>query len=432
MLLSPESSISPFSLKNRSQMSQKRDENDDSDNSNVSESDDDDFFPLAQKSVSTPQSGSQSRRQGQAHLSYCSQSEGSIHFFAAQTEKIPFNLRDLQKITNEKYETKLNFSQGSFEYSQKGALTFSQTANSQYSQRANSQFSPTFCSYNDADDYYGSQLNVAQSDWTIFPMDSYRCVPQYSKCVLIQWGREEYHFNVKSLFEKQTRVNNHIRAILIDDMVYACTELKVSSRALFLSVKLLDIILDNENLTQDKLFCTGIACLSLSAKIENSLYPGASRYVNVFNNSNESISENDLTSRELEIMNILQFNMTHTTVIQYIKYWLNFVQSNEQLSQMVMFVAVCSILHDEVAIMRTELVSLAIMAVAMYARKESMDVLDPYFLEYGYDKIKEVSAKIIAAINGVLAEEESVIKERFSIMYSSPTSWHYEIPTFKE
>ena len=76
---------------------------------------------------------------------------------------------------------------------------------------------------------------------------------------------------VKSLFEKQTRVTDHIRALLIDRMVHTCTRLNAATRSLFLAVKLLDIVLENENLTQDNLLVTGMACLSLGCKMENGI-----------------------------------------------------------------------------------------------------------------------------------------------------------------
>lgn len=418
---SPSQGFSPIVKKTYVPKYNRHDENDDSDNMMQEDSsEEDDFYPLAQKPNPTPPSSSQLN--SFAGQCYCSQSEGSIHFFATQAEKIPFKLHDSQ--SQDKTE-------GTLQFSQVNSLQQFSQSNSQLSQR-NSQFSqlsPTFShSYCESEEYYGSQLSVSPCEWQVFAPENYRCVPRYTKFVLKQWREEEYHFEVKSLLEKQDKVDQHSRAILIDCMAGSCSELRVSSRALFLSVKILDIILSKEKLTLDNISLTSAACLSLAAKMENGQYPGADKYVREFDGGAGYFNENDLITREQEIFEIIDFNLTRTTIIQFLKYWLNMVRADATVSQIAMFVGVCSLLHGDLAMMKAEIISLGVIIIALNTRKLSFDMLKDDIARLGHDAVKDVCKKIIEATKGAILQEDSSIIDNFNSMSCSPVRFKYELP----
>lgn len=393
------------------------DENVDNESWNQSDDDSDNDIPCAQRPIATPTSGS--RKIGTVSCFDSSQSEGAYHFFESKADKIPFNFKDSQQSIVEK--------ENYFNFSQHGA--------SQHSQRSQScsQMSPTFSRSDipDSDEYYGSQIGTSPNDWEGFPEDHYRCVPKYLKNIIRQWRKEEMQFDTKTLFDNQKEITERTRAIVIDWLLHQCSYLKVPSRALFLACRIFDKMISVEPFDTDSAFLTAMVCLSLSAKVENTLYPGANKYVRILNDENIECTENDFTEREIKILSFLNFNMTYTTQIQFLKLFMNVVQADFRTSQCVMFVASCSLLSSELAMERSELVALSVLAIALNACEVSMDVLNEEFNLFGFKKIESIIEKILATIRGVLDDRESLIQAHFNSMSYQPTNIQYTMPKFK-
>lgn len=389
------------------------------DNELWDESDDsEDDFPLAQRANATPTSGSQSSKMGKVSYFDCSQSEGTIRYFDTKSDKIPFNLKDSQSSIIER----------------DGAPQFSQSNASQLSQRSQtcSQLSPTFSrsESGDNDEYYGSQIGASPMEWEVFPSDHYRCVPKYIKTILRQWRKEEMSFDTKLLLACQKEIDDRTRSAVIDWLVHSCSYLKVPSRALFLACRMFDKMLSLEPQDTDSSFITAIACLSLATKAENSHYPGINKYLQILADENIEIKEDELINLELQILSKLNFNLTVTTQVNFLKLFMNVVQADAKASQCAMFISICSLLSSELALERAELVALASIAISLEVCDIPMDVLDEEIKLFGVKKLESTVEKILVEIKNVLDDRESLILAHFNSMYYCPPSIQYVMPKF--
>ena len=151
------------------------------------------------------------------------------------------------------------------------------------------------------------------------------------KCTFITMkGDEPEKIDIKSseLFENETRNN------MVKWLSFLCETLNFNTQTLYRSVIIFDKfisvsdLLENEDLTQEKMNLITIGCLSLATKLEEI----NCNYVKFFTDKVINLpdcqifSVKDLTNMEMTILKKLKFKTLYTTSYDFLIYYLNLAE----------------------------------------------------------------------------------------------------------
>ena len=134
-----------------------------------------------------------------------------------------------------------------------------------------------------------------------------------------EYLKEMYHNllleeeNIKSLFgymKNQTDINEKMRAMLIDWIIDVHFKFKLKADTLFLTVWLIDKYLSLKKVKRSKLQLIGVTCMLIACKYEEIYSPEVFDFVYITENSYE---KKDIINLELEILVLLEFNITVPT-----------------------------------------------------------------------------------------------------------------------
>ena len=118
---------------------------------------------------------------------------------------------------------------------------------------------------------------------------------------------------IKSLFgymKNQVDMNEKMRAMLIDWIIDVHFKFKLKADTLFLTVWLIDKYLSLKKVRRNKLQLIGVTCMLIACKYEEIYSPEVFDFVYITENSYE---KKDIIDLELEILTLLDFNVTVPT-----------------------------------------------------------------------------------------------------------------------
>jgi cyclin B len=118
---------------------------------------------------------------------------------------------------------------------------------------------------------------------------------------------------LKNLFgymENQPDINEKMRAMLIDWIIYVHFKFKLKSDTLFLTVWLIDRYLSEKQMKRGRLQLLGVTSMLISCKYEEIYSPEVFDFVYITESSYE---KKDIINLELEMLKMLEFNVTIPT-----------------------------------------------------------------------------------------------------------------------
>ena len=119
--------------------------------------------------------------------------------------------------------------------------------------------------------------------------------------------------NVKSLFgymKNQNDINEKMRAMLVDWLIDVHFKFKLKANTLFLTIWLVDKYLSLKKIKRNKLQLIGVTCMLISCKYEEIYSPEVFDFIYITENSYE---KKDIIDLEMEILTLLDFNITVPT-----------------------------------------------------------------------------------------------------------------------
>lgn len=353
-----------------------------------------------------------------------------------------------QEYSSDASESQCRSSQSPFRSQSQSPLRSSQSSYIQSSQIQNSQKgkvlfqlnedSQTGCSQTHCSQFYCSQTDeiafCSQSipgcySQLIRPIDSSACVPLYVDSVLFQVRANDIKYTPTSdIFENQKSITPLDRENRIKWMIENMIKLEVSVRAMFLCVRLFNKVISIIDMDEESVILYSIACLGLGAKFENSFAQPVSSYAEL----SAQFTDEEIIECEQEILLKLDFQISIPTEKFFLNFWANQIQSDEIFGMMATFISFCSFLDSRISSYPAEVVAAAIFHIAV-------DSYDPSYLiqplndtasKFGYQKIKECEVFIVEDINKVISDDDSIIKNMFSITERKSVSidYTYDVP----
>ena len=119
--------------------------------------------------------------------------------------------------------------------------------------------------------------------------------------------------NIKSLFgymKNQNDINEKMRAMLVDWLIDVHFKFKLKANTLFLTIWLVDKYLSLKKIKRNKLQLIGVTCMLISCKYEEIYSPEVFDFIYITENSYE---KKDIIDLEMEILTLLDFNITVPT-----------------------------------------------------------------------------------------------------------------------
>lgn len=298
-----------------------------------------------------------------------------------------------------------------------------------------SQASPTFRDrfggYSQTGVSFCSQVRPSCHLYTVLDPSDPLCVPKYLKSCLASMRRNDRLLSPRTpLFEHQSEVTDDFRKEVIYWFVEKAAALDLSSKTVFLAVKLIDRLLVFNEIDKSEFLLKSVACLSLAAKFENQFYPAVTSYCSL---CNDEFSEDDLIQMEMITLQNLDFVIDSTTVILYMKTYMNNIGGTTEMSLAGMFVAMSTLIPSSIAIMDCELIAVASLAIVVNAITGGInnDTLMEYINQFDRDEFMQACRLIVDAVADQLRDEDSPILVMFNSVDKErvATKYAYTVPS---
>lgn len=199
------------------------------------------------------------------------------------------------------------------------------------------------------------------------------------------------------------------RADIVEILITASIKLGLPFRATFISVSLFDrCVTSNE-----PGLLTALAALSLAAKSETSQnLPDVGNFLDIVENC---FTSNELIAREASILSSVNLVVVSTTAVEFINYWI-FVEKLEEFRPSMSFIALCTLLSNELAIYPSELVGAAVLAVglASVGRSLKIDSLESALATFGKKKMSETAKHVVDTVLSVQGNQDVPLYRLFA------------------
>ena len=114
----------------------------------------------------------------------------------------------------------------------------------------------------------------------------------------------------KNYMNKQNYINSKMREILVDWIVEVHFHYNFKEKTLFQTIYIIDLFLSNNIIPKEKFQLLGAACLLISCKENEVLYPSIQDFINI---SNNSYTKKELLTQEKLVLKVLNFDILYPT-----------------------------------------------------------------------------------------------------------------------
>jgi len=119
-----------------------------------------------------------------------------------------------------------------------------------------------------------------------------------------------------NFLEKQSDINEKMRAILVDWLVEVHRMFKLIPETLFLAVNVIDRYLSLKTVSRDRLQLVGITAMLIASKYEEIYAPESNDFVYI---SDGAFTKDQILSMEQQILNTLNFNLLHPSPLHFLR-----------------------------------------------------------------------------------------------------------------
>ena len=114
--------------------------------------------------------------------------------------------------------------------------------------------------------------------------------------------------------KKQININNQMKAILVDWLIEVHRNFKFQRKTLFQTIYIIDLYLTYEIVYKEHLQLLGVACLLISAKENEVIYPSLEEFIRITDNA---YNKSELLKMEIQVLHALNFEIIIPTTEEY-------------------------------------------------------------------------------------------------------------------
>eukprot|EP00762_Andalucia_godoyi_P006730 ANDGO_06145.mRNA.1 Cyclin-A1-1 len=210
----------------------------------------------------------------------------------------------------------------------------------------------------------------------------------------------------------QTDINASMRAILIDWLNEVAQEYNLKQETLHLSVNIIDRFLSAVPVARSRLQLVGVTGMLIAAKYEEIVAPTVEEFVYITDNT---YSREDVLKTEGQMLNILRFNITAVTIMDFLPRFLRAGNADSRVSQLALFLSELTLqeyqfLHYTPSMIAAAAVSLALHTCGLLAWTPTLE----YYTSYTVADVRSCVAEMHSVFRNAEYQSLQAVREKYS------------------
>nr|XP_022921240.1 G2/mitotic-specific cyclin-B-like isoform X1 [Onthophagus taurus]XP_022921241.1 G2/mitotic-specific cyclin-B-like isoform X2 [Onthophagus taurus] len=233
---------------------------------------------------------------------------------------------------------------------------------------------------------------------------------------------------VKGEFLNGHRTKPKIRQVLIDWLVDVHSDFKLALETLHLTVSIIDEYLEkHKEVGKETLQLVGVSALFIAAKYEDIYPPDCSDLGCICDNA---FSKSEIIKMEQDILKTLNFNLTRTYSIQFLRRFNQVCEATEEQHSMGKYLLELALLSYETCHIRPSLIAAAVCCISksienrLKSARQAWTPVLIHFACYKYEDIEETILKIADILQKNIDTSQQSIKTKYSSSKFNKVSVH--------
>jgi hypothetical protein len=193
-------------------------------------------------------------------------------------------------------------------------------------------------------------------------VDEFNC-SDYVTSIFKYYRERENQFLIDDyLSKKKTNINKAMRALLVDWMVEVQQQLEFNHEVLYLSVKLLDLYLNDRVIEKERLQLLGGAAMFIACKFEERMPPIIDDFIYV---SDNAYDRHDLIKMEIEILKTVRFDIGIPLAYTFLRRYSKCIRADMRFLTLARYILELSLQEYEFCYIKDSLKACAALYLAM-------------------------------------------------------------------
>jgi len=193
-------------------------------------------------------------------------------------------------------------------------------------------------------------------------VDEFNC-SDYVASIFKYYRERENQFLIDDyLSKKKTSINKAMRALLVDWMVEVQQQLEFNHEVLYLSVKLLDLYLNDRVIEKERLQLLGGAAMFIACKFEERMPPIIDDFIYV---SDNAYDRHDLIKMEIEILKTVRFDIGIPLAYTFLRRYSKCIRADMRFLTLARYILELSLQEYEFCYIKDSLKACAALYLAM-------------------------------------------------------------------
>eukprot|EP01123_Difflugia_compressa_P011628 TRINITY_DN471_c0_g1_i12.p1 TRINITY_DN471_c0_g1~~TRINITY_DN471_c0_g1_i12.p1 ORF type:complete len:220 (-),score=46.93 TRINITY_DN471_c0_g1_i12:437-1096(-) len=205
-----------------------------------------------------------------------------------------------------------------------------------------------------------------------------------------------------------------MRAILVDWLIEVHRMFKLLPESLFLSISIIDRYLSVTPITREKLQLVGVTAMLIASKYEEIYSPECNDFVYI---SDGAYTKQNILKMEQNILNTLQFNLTHPSPLHFLRRYSKAAGSDYTLHTLCKYLIELMLVDVKFLRFAPSLVaaSSVYLARAMTSKTPLWGPTLEHYSTYSEEKVRECAKEMNALLKKSQTSSLKAIRKKYSL-----------------
>lgn len=228
------------------------------------------------------------------------------------------------------------------------------------------------------------------------------------------YAGEMKHVAGYGYMKRQTDISEKMRAILVDWLVDVHLKFKLLPETLFLTVNLIDRVLERKAVVRAKLQLVGVAALLVACKYEEIYAPEVRDLVHITDNA---FSREEVLDMESQVLETLEFNLTTASPYRFLQRFCTLAEANSRIETLGQYLLELSLVEYKMLKYRGSLVAAAALYLASKLERRECQwnavlVEQTHYME---SEVKTCARDLCVLMQGAEKASLTAVRKKFSL-----------------
>jgi len=214
--------------------------------------------------------------------------------------------------------------------------------------------------------------------------------------------------------KRQTDITEKMRAILVDWLVDVHLKFKLMPETLFLTVNVLDRVLERQPVVRVKLQLVGVVALLVASKYEEIYAPEVRDLVHI---TDSTFSKEEILEMEAQILHTLDFNLTTASAFRFLERFSRLAEASTRTETLAQYLLELSLVEYKMLKYRGSLVAAA--ALYLACKLEQRECLWTSVLveqtHYTEAEVRPCARDLCVLMQGAEKATLTAVRKKFSL-----------------